>query len=207
MLINLLSWAAATHIPRSNRNILSQIIPSGSGVHKHPLFFLKWFRRRGADHASPPPALASHPVQAAGGSSGGQHVALGLDGADVRTEAELVGRLAEDGGGYAIVARDLQKFFPARGGRPGFLACKGLNLAIPRGECFGMLGPNGAGKSTSINMLVGFLTPTAGTAVVEGLDIRSSASWKAYLCLVVVVGEGGDGGDGGMGGVRVGGRK
>jgi len=42
---------------------------------------------------------------------------------------------------------------------------------VERGECFGLLGPNGAGKSTSINMMVGFLTPSGGTAFIEGLDI------------------------------------
>jgi ABC-type multidrug transport system ATPase subunit len=35
-------------------------------------------------------------------------------------------------------------------------------MAVERGECFGLLGPNGAGKSTSINILTGFLTPSAG---------------------------------------------
>ena len=44
-------------------------------------------------------------------------------------------------------------------------------MAVERGECFGLLGPNGAGKSTSINMMIGFLTPTRGTAVIEGMDI------------------------------------
>jgi len=39
-----------------------------------------------------------------------------------------------------------------------------LNLAVPRGTIFGFLGPNGAGKSTTINMLVGLLPPSAGTA-------------------------------------------
>jgi ABC-type multidrug transport system ATPase subunit len=48
-----------------------------------------------------------------------------------------------------------------------------MTLGIQRGECFGLLGPNGAGKTTTINMLTGFIEPTAGTGSVEGLDIRS----------------------------------
>jgi ABC-2 type transport system ATP-binding protein len=46
-----------------------------------------------------------------------------------------------------------------------------LNLAVPRGTIFGFLGPNGAGKSTTINMLVGLLPPSAGTAQVAGFSI------------------------------------
>jgi len=46
-----------------------------------------------------------------------------------------------------------------------------LNLDVPRGVIFGFLGPNGAGKSTTINMLVGLLRPTAGTARVAGFDV------------------------------------
>lgn len=55
---------------------------------------------------------------------------------------------------------------------PPQLAVRTLNLAIERGECFGLLGPNGAGKSTSINMMVGLLEPSAGTAIIGGYDIR-----------------------------------
>jgi len=37
---------------------------------------------------------------------------------------------------------------------------------------FGFLGPNGAGKTATIRMLVGLTTPTEGTAIVNGYDIR-----------------------------------
>ncbi|EMA46934.1 daunorubicin resistance protein DrrA family ABC transporter ATP-binding protein [Halococcus saccharolyticus] len=47
-----------------------------------------------------------------------------------------------------------------------------LSFAVEQGEVFGLLGPNGAGKSTLINMLVTLLGPTAGTAWVNGHDIR-----------------------------------
>lgn len=46
-----------------------------------------------------------------------------------------------------------------------------LDLAVAEGEYFGFLGPNGAGKSTTINMLVGLLRPTAGQALIDGIDI------------------------------------
>ncbi|MEC8888797.1 MAG: ATP-binding cassette domain-containing protein, partial [Pseudomonadota bacterium] len=34
-------------------------------------------------------------------------------------------------------------------------AVSGLDLDIPRGNCFGLLGPNGAGKTTTLRMLLG----------------------------------------------------
>jgi ABC-2 type transport system ATP-binding protein len=47
-----------------------------------------------------------------------------------------------------------------------------LDLEIRRGEVFGLLGPNGAGKTTTILMMLGLTEPTAGTALVTGLDPR-----------------------------------
>lgn len=43
-----------------------------------------------------------------------------------------------------------------------------LELTIERGEVFGYLGPNGAGKTTTIRLLLDFLRPTRGRAVVLG---------------------------------------
>ncbi len=45
-----------------------------------------------------------------------------------------------------------------------------LDLEVRRGELFGFLGPNGAGKSTTIQLLMGFLRPTRGSARVLGKD-------------------------------------
>jgi len=41
---------------------------------------------------------------------------------------------------------------------------KSLRLEIPQGEVFGFLGPNGAGKTTTLKLLMGLISPTAGTA-------------------------------------------
>lgn len=49
-------------------------------------------------------------------------------------------------------------------------AVKDLNLEVYEGEIFGLLGPNGAGKTTTILMLLGLTEPTAGRALVAGLD-------------------------------------
>jgi ABC-2 type transport system ATP-binding protein len=53
-----------------------------------------------------------------------------------------------------------------------FVAVDDAAFTVKRGEIFGFLGPNGSGKSTTIRMLTGILKPSAGTARVDGLDIR-----------------------------------
>src|SRR3954468_18274217 len=56
-----------------------------------------------------------------------------------------------------------------------FTAVKGITFQVASGEIFGLLGPNGAGKSTLIRMLTTLLTPTSGTAVVNGFDVVKQA--------------------------------
>ena len=51
------------------------------------------------------------------------------------------------------------------------LAVNGINLAIGNGEIFGFIGPNGAGKTTTIRMMGGTLSPSAGTVLIDGIDI------------------------------------
>jgi ABC-2 type transport system ATP-binding protein len=60
-------------------------------------------------------------------------------------------------------------------------AVENLTLEIPEGEVFGFLGPNGAGKTTTVRLLTSLITPTAGSATVNGhvigeadIDIRRS---------------------------------
>ena len=53
----------------------------------------------------------------------------------------------------------------------GFTAVEGLNLSVAPGEILALLGPNGAGKTTTVRMLAAILEPTAGRAVVAGLDV------------------------------------
>lgn len=59
---------------------------------------------------------------------------------------------------HAIQAQQLRKEFGKK------VAVADLTLEVRRGEVFGFLGPNGAGKTTSIKMLLGLITPTAGSA-------------------------------------------
>ena len=56
------------------------------------------------------------------------------------------------------------------------VAVDDLDLVVEEGEVFGFLGPNGAGKSTTINLLLDFIRPTAGSVEVLGLDTGSEQS-------------------------------
>lgn len=51
-------------------------------------------------------------------------------------------------------------------------AVASLDLAVRRGEMFGLVGPDGAGKSTAIRLLCGILKPTAGRARILGFDLE-----------------------------------
>jgi ABC-2 type transport system ATP-binding protein len=55
------------------------------------------------------------------------------------------------------------------------LAVDDLDLTVEEGEIFGFLGPNGAGKSTTIDILLDFVRPTAGTATVLGYDAQDES--------------------------------
>ncbi len=50
-------------------------------------------------------------------------------------------------------------------------AVDGIDMKVSRGEVLGFLGPNGAGKSTTMKMVTGFLAPTDGSALVDGIDV------------------------------------
>ena len=55
-------------------------------------------------------------------------------------------------------------------------AVDGISFDVRAGEFFALLGPNGAGKTTTISILTTTLTPTGGTATIDGLDIVREAS-------------------------------
>lgn len=52
----------------------------------------------------------------------------------------------------------------------GLLALDHVNFEVKEGEIFCLLGANGAGKTTTINLFLNFIDPTAGQALINGID-------------------------------------
>ena len=82
----------------------------------------------------------------------------------------------------AILAERLSKVYVKRRSLPEIAArpfrraeritaLAGLSLETRAGEIFGILGPNGAGKTTFLKILAGLILPTAGRALVGGIDV------------------------------------
>jgi len=51
------------------------------------------------------------------------------------------------------------------------VAVEEVSFDVHRQEVVGLLGPNGAGKTTTINMILGVLSPTAGSVRIGGIDL------------------------------------
>ncbi len=70
-----------------------------------------------------------------------------------------------DAAPIALETRDLVKRFG------GFVATNKVSLRVAAGARHALIGPNGAGKTTLINLLTGFLTPSAGHVLLEGHEV------------------------------------
>jgi lipooligosaccharide transport system ATP-binding protein len=70
----------------------------------------------------------------------------------------------------AISARGLRKHFN------GITAVDGIDIDVPKGQCWGLLGPNGAGKTTFLRMMVGKTPPSAGDLHVLGHRVPDQAT-------------------------------
>ena len=76
----------------------------------------------------------------------------------------------------ALVVRDLRKRYPK------VEALKGVSIALPKGEIWGLLGPNGSGKSTLLKCVAGLLQPDGGE--IEVLGLPPSREAKAEIAFV-----------------------
>ncbi len=52
-------------------------------------------------------------------------------------------------------------------------AVNNVSFTVATGDVLGFLGPNGAGKSTTLRILAGYLQPSAGTTVIDGIDMAA----------------------------------
>jgi len=64
------------------------------------------------------------------------------------------------------------------------LVIKGIDLEIQQGEFVVFVGPSGCGKSTLLRLIAGLETTTAGSIILEGLDITDKPSSKRDLAMV-----------------------
>lgn len=97
------------------------------------------------------------------------------------TEIKTGGRPQPSEAESVITIEGLEKQYP--GGKAK--AVDGNSFAVRRGEIFGLLGPNGAGKSTTIGILTTRILPTAGRAVVAGIDVvRDPTRVKPHIAVV-----------------------
>ena len=61
-------------------------------------------------------------------------------------------------------------------------AVEDLSFRVERGQIYGFLGPNGAGKSTTMNIMTGYLAPTAGSVTINGFDVMKEPE-EAKKCI------------------------
>ncbi len=76
--------------------------------------------------------------------------------------------------GAIVETRELFAVYPSPTG--GIAALRGLTLAVDEGETCVVLGPSGSGKTTLMRMLAGLERPSAGSIVVDGLDLAHASA-------------------------------
>jgi len=63
-------------------------------------------------------------------------------------------------------------------------AVSGVDFDLAAGDCLALFGPNGAGKTTLLRLIAGLLKPTAGSALVNGVDVRRERAGRAAVGLI-----------------------
>jgi putrescine transport system ATP-binding protein len=77
---------------------------------------------------------------------------------------------ADPASAYVRIANVTKKF-------GDFTAVDDVSLEIRRGEIFCLLGGSGSGKTTLLRMLAGFERPTAGSILIDGVDMSAIAPY------------------------------
>jgi ABC-2 type transport system ATP-binding protein len=81
-----------------------------------------------------------------------------------------------------VAIHGLRKSFSSAAGT--IHAVRGIDVSIASGETVALLGPNGAGKSTTIEMVLGLMTPDAGTVSVFGMPPAAAVDAGAVAAML-----------------------
>ncbi|KAL0484587.1 ATP-binding cassette sub-family A member [Acrasis kona] len=146
---------------------LDKVIPTEFGTNSDLLFFLKksfWRTNKHIKHATTHSELRTH--------SDGD-----LQNLNESQDIELLQEDAEDAEEFSgIKITNLNKVYQKRR-RLIFTSdvhvVKNLSINIPSGQIFALLGHNGAGKTTTFNVITGITAPSAGTVLIDGLDVEN----------------------------------
>src|SRR5580692_5732491 len=76
----------------------------------------------------------------------------------------------------AISIQNLTKIYPIPFKRERVTAVKDLSLSVEPGQVYGLLGPNGSGKSTTMKIVLGLVSPSAGSTRIFDRDSRDVES-------------------------------
>jgi nitrate ABC transporter ATP-binding subunit len=71
---------------------------------------------------------------------------------------------------HFVAVENVEKVFPLANGDT-YIALKGIDLAIEKGEFISLIGHSGCGKSTLLNMIAGLDLPTAGVVMLENEEV------------------------------------
>jgi ABC-type multidrug transport system ATPase subunit len=135
---------------------LDQVLPSATGVRKHPLFFLGMKRGRGRGDELLTREIDENELE------------------EVAMERALVTDIVANDPktSEGIVIDGLHKVYEEA--KPSVHAVRGLSFVARHGEITGLLGSNGSGKTSAIRCLIGAQEISGGDAYVSGHSIRTN---------------------------------
>jgi len=101
--------------------------------------------------------------------------ARGVDGS---VSSDSPDALFEEGGSFLQI-RGISMRYSGRGA--GVLALSDVNLSFGRGSFVCVIGPSGCGKTTLLQMVGGFVEPSSGQILLNGLPIRGPSKDRGIV--------------------------